>query len=186
MLKRSLRHRFSLFASSSTTVDRSGRRYLGPTAGKATKGGTGRPSGHPGPRGDEGDSFRRRLSYGEPDARQAEPSISEGMATWVQTVDTLDGFGPKSPSGTAVDLDPGVESFLSRKGAVTLGRFLRVGRGYSRTAALCHRMGGLPQLGVPSMFDARGLSKHDRASIYHNPRRGKCPKCATGKDQKRL
>ena len=26
------------------------------------------------------------------------------------------GFGPKSPSGTAVQLDPGVESFLSRRG----------------------------------------------------------------------
>ena len=48
-----------------------GRRHLEPTTGVAKRGGTDRPSGHRGPRGDEGDSFRRRLSYGEPDARQA-------------------------------------------------------------------------------------------------------------------
>ena len=33
-------------------------------------------------------------------------------------------------------------------GRVTPGRFLRGWKGYSRTAALCHPMGGLPQLGV--------------------------------------
>ena len=35
------------------------------------KGGTGRPSAHPGPGGDGGDFSRRRLGYEEPDAGQA-------------------------------------------------------------------------------------------------------------------
>ena len=48
-----------------------GRRYLEPTTSVATKVGTGRPSGHPRPPGDEGDSYRRRLGYDEPDAGQA-------------------------------------------------------------------------------------------------------------------
>ena len=52
-------------------VEYCGRRYLEPTTGAATKGGIGRLSGHPGPRGDEVDSFRRHLSYGEPDAGKA-------------------------------------------------------------------------------------------------------------------
>ena len=48
-----------------------GRRYLEPTTSVATKVGTGRPSGHPRPPGDGGDSCRRRLSSEEPDAGQA-------------------------------------------------------------------------------------------------------------------
>ena len=48
-----------------------GRRYLEPATGVATKVGTGRPSGHPRPPGDGGDSCRRRLGYEEPDAGQA-------------------------------------------------------------------------------------------------------------------
>ena len=47
-------------------------------------------------------------------------------------------------------------------------------------------MRGLPQLGVAGMFDARGLSQHDRASLYHNPRQGKCLIGAKGKDQQLL
>ena len=35
-----------------------GRRYLGRTTGAATKRGTNCPSGHPGPRGDEGNSLQ--------------------------------------------------------------------------------------------------------------------------------
>ena len=35
---------------------------------------------------------------------------------------------------------------------MTPGRFQRVGRGYSRTAALCHPMGRLPQLGVDGLY----------------------------------
>ena len=48
-----------------------GRWYLEPATGVATKVGTGRPSGHPRPPGDGGDSCRRRLGYDEPDAGQA-------------------------------------------------------------------------------------------------------------------
>ena len=48
-----------------------GRRYLEPATDVATKVGTGRPSGHPRPPGDGGDSCRRRLGYDEPDAGQA-------------------------------------------------------------------------------------------------------------------
>ena len=51
--------------------DLCGRRYLEPTTSVATKVGTGRPSGHPRPPGDGGDSCRRRLDYEEPDAGQA-------------------------------------------------------------------------------------------------------------------
>ena len=40
--------------------------------------------------------------------------------------------------------------------------------------------GRLPQLGVASFPDARGLSRHDRASIYHNSRPGKCLRDAKG------
>ena len=39
-----------------------GRRYREPATGAATKVGTGRPPGHPRPRGDEGESWRRLLS----------------------------------------------------------------------------------------------------------------------------
>ena len=53
------------------TVYNCGRRYLEPATGVATKVGTGRPSGHPRPPGDGGDSCRRRLGYDEPDAGQA-------------------------------------------------------------------------------------------------------------------
>ena len=65
-------------------------------------------------------------------------------------------------------------------------RFLRVGKGYSRAVALCHPMGGLPKLGVAGVSDARGLSQHDRALLYHNPRRGKCLTGAKGKGQQLL
>ena len=92
-----------------------GRRYLAPTIGAARKGGTCRLSGQPGPRDDEGDSFRPRLSYGEPGAGQAWPSVFEGMATWVQAVNTPDGFWADGSQGTAVELDPGVERFWSRR-----------------------------------------------------------------------
>ena len=37
---------------------------------------------------------------------------------------------------------------MSRKGEVTPGRLLRGWKGYSRTEAPCHHMGGLSQLGV--------------------------------------
>ena len=46
-------------------------RHLEPQPVATTKVGTGRPSRHPRPRGDGGDSCRRRLSYDEPDAVQA-------------------------------------------------------------------------------------------------------------------
>ena len=48
-----------------------GTRYLGPATGVDPKVGTGRPSGHPRPPGDGGDSFRWRLGCDEPDAGQA-------------------------------------------------------------------------------------------------------------------
>ena len=73
-----------------------GRRYLEPTTGVASKVGTGRPSGHPRPPGDEGDSCRRRLGYNEPDAGQAQPGVSKGMATWVQTVNKPVRFSGRS------------------------------------------------------------------------------------------
>ena len=73
-----------------------GRRYLEPATSVATKVGTGRPSGYPRPPGDGGDSCRRRLGYEEPDAGQAYPSVSEGVATWVQTVNTPAGFSGRS------------------------------------------------------------------------------------------
>ena len=48
-----------------------GRRYLEPATGVAKKGWTGCPFRHHRPRGDEGDSCKRRLGYEEPDAGQA-------------------------------------------------------------------------------------------------------------------
>ena len=54
-----------------TMLVQCGRRYLEPTTSVATKMGTGRPSRHPRPPGDGGDSCRRRLGYEEPDAGQA-------------------------------------------------------------------------------------------------------------------
>ena len=63
---------------------------------------------------------------------------------------------------------------------MTSSRFLHVGRGYSSTAALSHPIGGLPQLSFAGMSDARGLLRHDRASLDHNPRGGKCLTGAIG------
>ena len=57
------------------------------------------------------------------------------------------------------------------------------GRGYSRTAAPCHPMGGLPQLGVAGRYDARGLAQHDQASLHHNLRRVKRLTGAKGKNR---
>ena len=71
------------------------------------------------------------------------------------------GFGPISSSGTAIELDFGVESFLSRKGEVTPAKFLRVGRGYSRTAALCHLRVGFLNSASPSRSETRGLSQNN-------------------------
>ena len=72
------------------------------------------------------------------------------------------------------------------KDEVTPTRFLRVRSGYLITAALCQTIGGLPEIGVAGMSDARGLSQHDRASLYHNPRRGKSLSGEKGKDQNLL
>ena len=47
-------------------------------------------------------------------------------------------------------------------------------------------MGGLPQLGIASLSDARGLSQHGRASLYHGPRRGKCLTGAKGNNRQLL
>ena len=136
--------------------------------------GTSLPSGHSGPRGEEGDSFRRRLTFGDPDPGQAYPSVFEGMTTRVQTVSTPERFRADVFQRHRSRTRSWRRELLVQKGEVTLGRFLHMGRGYSRTAALCHPMGGLPELGVAGFFPARGLSYHDRASRYLSPRRRKC------------
>ena len=46
--------------------------------------------------------------------------------------------------------------------------------------------GGLPQLGVAGLSDARGLLQHDRAPLYLNPGRGKSLSGEKGKEQKLL
>ena len=104
------------------------------------------------------------------------------MATWVQTVNTPDGFRAEVSQGPRGRARYWHRELVVQKGEMTTGRILRVGRGYSRTAALCHPMSGLPQLGAAIMSDAKGLSRLARASLYHNPRRGKCPTGAKGKD----
>ena len=94
-------------------------------------------------------------------------------------------FGPKSPSGTAVELDPSVGRFWSRKGVVTPGRFLRSWKGVFDDS------GAVPRYGWASTTrrrrsDARGLSQHNRASLYNNPRRLKCLSGEKREDQKLL
>ena len=49
-----------------------------------------------------------------------------------------------------------------------------------------HPIGGLAQLGVAGISDARGLSQHERGSLYHDPRRGKYLTGAKGRNQKLL
>ena len=94
-------------------------------------------------------------------------------------------FGPKSPSGTAVELDPSVGSFWSRKG---VGDTWQVP---ARLGGVVEDSGAVPPYGWASSTrrrrsDARGHSQHNRAPRYLNPRRGKSLSGENGKNQKLL
>ena len=60
------------------------------------------------------------------------------METWVQTVNTLDRFQAEGSQWHRGRVRSWRRELLVQKGEVTPGRFLRVWKGYSRTAALCH------------------------------------------------
>ena len=59
------------------------------------------------------------------------------MATWVQTVNTPDGFLSDISHRHPDRGRSRRRELLVQKREVAAGRFLRVGKGYSRTAALC-------------------------------------------------
>ena len=77
------------------------------------------------------------------------------MAIWVQTVNTPDGFRAEVSQRHRGRARSWRRELLVQNEEVRPGRFLLVGRGYSRTAELCHSMGGIPQLGVAGLHDAR-------------------------------
>ena len=65
-----------------------------------------------------------------------------------ETVNSPDWFRAEVSQGHRCTARSWRRELLLQKGEVTPGRFMRVARGYSRTAALCHPIRGLPQLGV--------------------------------------
>ena len=117
--------------------------------------------------------LRRRLRYGEPDAWS-------GVAVCFRESGRVP--GPMSPGGTAVELYLAVKSFVPKRGCDIWQDPARW-KGYSRKAALRHLRLGFLNSASPGRSDTRGLSQHDRASLDHNPVRGRCLTCAKGRNQ---
>ena len=75
---------------------------------------------------------------------------------------------------------------LVQKGEVTPGRILRDGSGIRGQWRHAKLWVGLLNSESPGRSDTRGLSQHDRASLYHNPLQGKFLTGTKGKSQKVL